>query len=435
MFLRSGKSRRCVEEKCKRKWQRVCSCCQKKLCEEHCRIHEDLNNPQLNPLIHQMNLFDQRLNGSALLGRSREELDQWRDKSMKTVDDFYRSKTDELQRCVETKLDEQRKEFEQIRVELTELIQREEKNEEQQTIERLQSQLTQMEQTFFQVQIRPLLIDAHSITIEESNRADSSALTSLTKIDRTITCEGEWGPGLASNSRYLLIDRHPHLCLIDSTSRIVKEIPWKFDFIRDMSWSLTLNGFLIITRHRELYLVNEKSLSIELIQNIEEQDWSSCTCSETSLYLTARREGTNLFQYDLLSSFALTKRWKPPQSCKSYEQILSSTYQNCKLALVISHVATHQVHFEVRLATTLDRICSLSLDLSHSLGQPFIRCSTFTADQWLIIDNHTSQLFQISADGRTERVVTLDTSPWNARLFTSHLLAVRTKNSVDFFKL
>ncbi|CAF1392321.1 unnamed protein product [Rotaria sp. Silwood1] len=434
--------RTCAIEKCKRKSRSICSCCNKSLCHDHLKEHDDLNNPQLNPLINEFNKLDEQLKSSntdKLIGDCRQKLVQWRDNCCKMINQLYEQKIHELdQRCLQ-KLDEQRTQLNQIRSKMTELIRQQESNQGHidsitVAIRHIQDEIKTIENTRLQLEIRPLTIDDSLIFIEEFE-PNKCNLVNLTTPYRTIDCAGEWGPVLASNNRYLLIDRHPNLCLINQKFEIIKQSPWKFDFIRDMCWSSTLNCFIVTTRSREIYLINEKTLAIELVQTIEEQDWSSCTCSDTSFYLTARREGTNIFEFNLLSSFALIKRWKPPHSCKHYEVILNTAYKNKTLALVISHSTTSIVHLELRSSITLDRLWLLDLNISHTIGQPLIRCSSLICDEWLVVDNNTSQLFHIKKDGQIKSVYPCNPSPWNAVLFGSNLLAIRTKNSVNFYKL
>lgn len=431
--------RTCSIDKCKHKWRVTCSCCKKQFCHEHLKEHNDLNNPQLNPLINEINHLDEQFklsNTDNLINDCRIKLDQWRENSFKLINQLYEEKSQELNQRSLQKLDEQRLQLNDIRSKMTQFIHQQETNTNSVdlTLQNIQHQLKILENTHFQIDIRPLIIDKNSIFIEEYQPNECN-LTNILTPNRTINCSGEWGPGLVSNNQYLLIDRHPNLCLINQQFEIIKESPWKFDFIRDMCWSSTLNSFILITRNKEIYLLNNKNLSTELIQTIEEQDWSSCTCSDTSFYLTTRREGTNIFQFDLLSSFQLIKRWKPPQSCKQYEIILNTAYQNKKLAFVISHSSTNIVQFELRSAITLDRIWSLKLDLSHTIGQSLIRCSPLKSDQWLIIDNNTSQLIHITKDGQIKITSQCNPSPWNAVLFGSNLLAIRTKNSLQFHKI
>lgn len=434
--------RTCAIDKCKHKWRVTCPCCKKNLCHEHLKEHNDLNNPQLNPLMNELNHLDEQVklsNTDKLINDCRTKLDEWRENSFKLINRLYEDKCQELNQRSLQKLDEQRSQLNEIRLKMTQFIHQQETNENNSEsnnliLRNIQHDIKILENTHFQINIHPLIIDKNSIFIEEYQPNECN-LTNLLAPYRTMNCIGEWGPGLVSNNQFLLIDRHPNLCLINQQLEIVKETTWKFDFIRDMCWSSVLNHFILITRNREIYLVNDKNLSMELIQTIEEQDWSSCTCSDTSIYLTARREGTNIYEFNLLSSFQLIKRWKPPQSCKQYEIILNTAFYNKKLALVISHSSTYIVQLELRSSITLDRLWSLRLDLSHNIGQSLIRCSPLKLDEWLIIDNNTSQLIHISKDGQIKTTSTCNTSPWNAVLFGSNLLAIRTKNTLQFHRI
>lgn len=442
MFLRSQMFRRCSVEKCKNKWRSVCSCCARKLCADHLKQHENLRNPNLNPLVDQINTLEERFKSSNkdfLLGNCRKQLEQWYKTSRDSLEQFYLEKCEELDRCCQSKLEQQQNQFDEVRSKLNEYIELKEtgKNLDESSpisLENLKHQLDQIEKTEFQIEVQPLQIDPTWINIEEPN-FNHVHLSNLLDVHQTIQCTGEWGPALSSNQNFLLIDRHPTLCLINRQSNVVKEIHWKFDFIRDMSWSATLSAFILITRNRQVFLVHEKNLAIEFVETIEQQDWLSCTSSDKYLYLTCLREGTNLFQFELSRSFPMVKRWKPPQSCKQYEQILNIKYLSSKLAFVISNMTTSYVHFEVRSSATLDRLWILKLDLFYAVGQPLIRCSAFLYDQWLIIDNNASKLFQITKDGQIQAIFKSDTSLWNAVLFTSHTLAIRTKNSVNFHQL
>ena len=260
--------RTCAIDKCKRKWREICSCCQKKLCREHLKEHEDFNNPQLNPLLDEIHQLDEQLKSSnalKLIADCREKLYQWRETSYQTINQFYEQKCQELDQRCQQKVEQQRTQINQIRSKVTELI-REQKNQEDQVdsmtsaIRDLQSEMKAIDKSHFQLNLRPLTVDDNLVLIEESEEKEFN-VSHLSTPYRTINCSGEWGPALVSNHRYLLIDRHPQLCLVNQQLEIVKEVPWKFDFIRDMSWSTTLNSFIVITRSREIYLVQEKTLS------------------------------------------------------------------------------------------------------------------------------------------------------------------------------
>lgn len=434
--------RTCAIEKCKRKSRSICSCCNKNLCPDHLKEHDDLNNPQLNPLINELNILDERLKAldkTQLIGDCRQKLDEWRDNCYRMINQLHQQKCQELDQLCSQKLDEQRVKLNEIRSKMSELISQRETNQNNMdlmipNVHHIHDEIKSIENTCFQLDIRPLKIDDYLIFVEEF-QPNKCNLSSLATPYRTISCSGEWGPALVSNSRYLLIDQHPNLCLINQDFKIVKQSPWKFDFIRDMCWSSKLNSFISITRNREIYLINESTLATEFVHAIEEKDWSSCTCSDTSFYLTARREGTNIFEFNLLSSFDLVKKWKPPHSCKPYEIILNTAYKNKTLALVISNSSTNRVNFELRSSATLDRLWLLELNITHGIGQPLIRCSSLKCDEWIVVDNNNAQLLHIRKDGQFAGILPCNSSPWNIAMFGYHILAIRTKNSVNFHKV
>ncbi|CAF3658784.1 unnamed protein product [Rotaria sp. Silwood1] len=115
--------------------------------------------------------------------------------------------------------------------------------------------------------------------------------------------------------------------------------------------------------------------------------------------------------------------------------MLNTAYKNKTLALVISHSTTSIVHLELHSSITLDRLWLLDLNISHTIGQPLIRCSSLTCDEWIIVDNNTSQLLHVKKDGQIKSVYPCNPSPWNTVLFGSNLLAIRARNSVNFYKL
>src|SRR5207248_35003 len=161
-----------------------------------------------------------------------------------------------------------------------------------------------------------------------------------------------------------------------------------------------LASFILINNEKEVFLVKENSLSIERLHKIEEEYWWSCTCSDTSLFLTNTTMGTNIFQFNLLSSFQLIKQWKPPISCKQHEYIDDIAYNNGRLALVIKVPSNNTVHLEVRSSTTLDQLWKIQLDVKKSWFQQTIRCCSLKYDEWLVVEGDTSQLFNILKNGK-----------------------------------
>ena len=390
-----------------------------------------------------MNFLDEQLKASSttrLIGHCLGKLDRWRHMSYQLIDQLYDETCRELHQRSLVKLDEQRRELNQLRIQVIALAPSETSNEK--TIDTIESALNHvrqgikaMEKHRFHLYVRPLKLDTSFITIEES-MVNASHLSLVDLPTRLIQCSGQWGPALAKNQRFLLIDRYPNLCLVNRQLKVVNESPCPFDFIRDMSWSSALRAFIAVTRAREIYRIDERTLTTQLIHRSEDNDWSSCVCSDSSLFVIARGQTSQIFQFNLLSpAFDLLKRWKPPHSCQHYELILHTSGNKRTLALVLSHATTQRVHFELRSPATLARLWSLELDVTSIVVQPLIRCSPFRFDQWLIVDERTSRLFQISKDGQVETIVPYPNSLFNALLFTSNLLAVRTKNAVHFHRI
>ncbi|CAF2716310.1 unnamed protein product [Rotaria sp. Silwood2] len=200
-----------------------------------------------------------------------------------------------------------------------------------------------------------------------------------------------------------------------------------------MCWSSILSSFIVINNEKEIFLVNDNSLSIECIQINEEHYWWSCTCSDTSIFLTNAIMGTNIFEFSLLSSFQLVKRWKPPLSCKKNEYIDDIAYNNGTSALIIKVSSNNTILSELRSSTTLDRIWLLQLDIKRNWFQQTIRCCSFKYDEWLIIEGKTSHIFHILKNGKMKAMGKYKPSPVNAVLFSSSILAIRTKTNFFFF--
>ena len=95
------------------------------------------------------------------------------------------------------------------------------------------------------------------------------------------------------------MDQRSYLQLFDQNLTLIKQYQWRNGFIRDMSWSSVLKNFILITNNQRIYLVNEDMTTIGHIQDLPEEDWSSCTCSDDSLFVTTNDRGTRVFQFDL----------------------------------------------------------------------------------------------------------------------------------------
>ena len=94
--------------------------------------HHDLVNAQLWPLADQINALSDLFNNVTLQEPScLTSLDQWRKDAHTTVDQFYERKHRQFEQFVQERRNKQRKELEQMRVDVTELIREQEATQEQ----------------------------------------------------------------------------------------------------------------------------------------------------------------------------------------------------------------------------------------------------------------------------------------------------------------
>jgi predicted secreted protein len=153
------------------------------------------------------------------------------------------------------------------------------------------------------------------------------------------------------------------------------------------------------------------------------------------LFLTNTTMGTNIFQFNLLSSFQLIKQWKPPNSCKQHEYIDDIKYNNGTLALIIKVSSSNTVYLELRSSTTLERMWKIKLDINQSWFQQTIRCCSIKYDEWIIVEGNTSHIFHILKNGKLKIMGEYKPSAMNAVLFGSNIFVIRTKENIFFHRL
>ncbi|CAF1151217.1 unnamed protein product [Rotaria sp. Silwood1] len=432
----------CVIDECKYMSRVLCHCCNKNLCLEHLKQHDEWIDSEINPLADEINILNDqliKLNIEELTNNDRDKLNQWRDECYKIINQFYEKKCQELnQRCIQ-QIDLLQIEIDQLRSKMTKSMC--EKDITIDDLETLKLNIYDVKRKLMQIKVKPmeidfypLIINENLISIEESKLYELDLLK-LSKSYKKFECTDKSWPTMASNEQILLIDQYPNISLFDRDLKIVKQSSWSYGFIRSMCWSSILSSFIVINNEKEIFLVKDNSLLIERIQINEEQYWWSCTCSDKSLFLTNTTMGTNIFEFSALSSYKLIKRWKPPLSCKKNEFIDDIAYNNETLAVVIKISSNNTVLFELRSSTTLDRIWSLQLDIKRNWFQQTIRCCSLKYDEWLVIEGNTSHIFHILKNGKMKAMGKYKPSPINAVLFGSNILAIRTKMNIFFYRL
>ncbi|CAF4319666.1 unnamed protein product, partial [Rotaria magnacalcarata] len=371
------------------------------LCRDHLKVHVDLINSRMNPLADEINTLDNQLSlliVDEVIDKYRQKLDKWRHECHATVDRFYEEKCQELQqRCVE-KVGEKQKKIHQLKLKTNELMREQEATHDD----------------IFDAD--PLIINKNFVYIEQwtSNELDLSTLSSPY---RTLACSQDSWAATTSNNHFLLIDQCPNLCLYDKQLTLLKEYPWEYDSIPDMCWSSTLNSFIIITNKNGVFLMNENLTSLECIQTIEKKRWLSCTCSDSTLFLTTNESGSNIFQFNLLLSFHFMKQWKSSQSCNSDELINNIAYNNETLALIIENRTNDKKRIELRSSSTFDQLWSTTFNASYRLEYWMDRVCVLKYNEWLVIDYGNSRLFHVSKDGQVKSKCSYKPTINNAVLF------------------
>ena len=78
----------CAIETCKRKSRAICLCCNKNLCPDHLKEHDDSMNSQINPLVDELNAAADQLSQISIDNVTniwRQKLDKWRDDAYSVI--------------------------------------------------------------------------------------------------------------------------------------------------------------------------------------------------------------------------------------------------------------------------------------------------------------------------------------------------------------
>ena len=378
--------------------------------------------------------YNRRLDQLDLDGRTKaihQQLQQWRQDAHQSVDEVYQRRVQEIDSYVQDK----KEKLDNVKSSL-QLVQT--RIDEQQVeldgdvlvaklrLSAIERDVGDIEQMFVKIHIRPLNIDDQYIWVEHEVR-----LQSLLTNPAVIPYANESSAAIASNDQYLLFHQNPHLCMIDSQSRLAKQIVWPHQLIRDMCWSEKLESFLLLTPNH-LYTLNEQ-LQLNVVPIVGRKSWFSCTCSEKSLYLSSHEWGSSIDEYDLLSLPNRITEWKPPSTCQPHEGINDIQYNHQTIALMINDPRDHHKRMELRTSGTFDIVWSLPL--SGGINIRLFTCCPIPRNEWLFIDGSTSSLHQISADGKLKEVQRYNSVPYRANLFGNKRLVVSAETNLNLYQL
>lgn len=428
----------CVITDCRRPANVLCYCCKENLCRKHYNEHDYLN-AKLNLLVDEIDTFDRQLSAvdfKKYTQISNDKLQQWRFDSYKAIDQYCDQKYREIEQHLMKIINFKREDVERVRTKLLELSQKRKLSLDvidslTSSLRTIENDMNDIDQKYLSIDTAPLIIDKQLIRIDEL-KVEQFDLAALTLVYKTIDNPRQGLYPIASNNQYLLIHREPNLCLVDRNIKTAKQTSWNYGQIFDMCWSSALSRFFLITLN-QIYIFDINSLSIERVDATQKLHWLSCTCSETSLFLSTNQKGSSICEFNLLNSMQAAKRWESPDTCSQDERIHDMVYNKGTLLLVIENSLNGKVRVELRSSARFDRLWSLQLDVGNQTK--VFKCCLLNNDQWLVVDSNSSRLFQITMDGKLKSSCFYNPIPSGACLFGYDMLAVSTLHGVNIHKL
>jgi hypothetical protein len=300
-------------------------------------------------------------------------------------------------------------------------------------IQSVRREIIQIEYKSIDININQLKIDDNFIQIGDEFIKQDFNLSALMPPLHVINRSEDSSKPLASNGRVLLMHHEDQLCLLNYDMTVRKQIPWTYGWIRDMCWSSTLSRFFLITIN-DIFTLVEDSMTLERLESKEKISLYSCTCSDTSLYITTDGLDPSVCEFRLSPTIELINRWQPSDLCRADEIIQDMVFNKGTLAFIIENRTTHTKRMELRLAQTFDQVWSVQFDTVDPLHNVYRLC-LFNYDEWMVTDWKLKQLYYITKDGQIKSTCTYDPVPYRCCQFGSNMLAISTKNSVNFHKM
>jgi hypothetical protein len=395
----------------------------------------------LNPFADEVNQLSDRLNHiniQNLAENLRERINHWRFDSHQKIDKYADEIQCKLDEFINTKLNKQVEGITHLRTTINQLIRKQDTtiqdlNSISSTIQYIRREITQIEYKSIDLNILPLEIDNRLIQIEDENLKREFDLATLMPPLHIINRSPESPKPLISNNRVLLIHHENQLCLLNQEMIMTKCIPWSYGWIWDMCWSSTLSRFFIITLN-EIFMLDEATMSLERLITKDRFSLCSCTCSDTSLYITTNESGSSICEFSLLPTIALKNLWQPADLCRANEIIQDIVFHKGTLAFIIENQTSLTKRMELRLAQTFDQLWSIQFDIVDQLHNAYRLC-LFNYNEWIVIDWKSAQLFYITKDGQIKSTCVYEPIPYRCCQFGSNMLAISAKNGINFHKM
>ena len=434
-------SQPCAIAGCKRISRALCHCCQQNLCRVHLNEHDEFLNEQLNPFADEINQLNDRLNHidvGSLRATYQRQLNHFREESHRKIDQYIDEKRRQLEDFIYIKINRQIEAVKDVKAAIKRLIDNQETttkdlNSLASTIQTIRREISQFEFKSMELNIHPLEINDRLIQIEGENTKRDWNLSTLMPPLHVINRSPESPKPLISNNRVLLTHHDNQLCLLNQEMNIIKSIPWSQDWIWDMCWSGTLSRFFIITLN-EIFTLDENSMRLERVPTKNTYSFSSCTCSDSSFYVSTHELGSIVCEFNLLPTVELINQWQTADLCSAQERIQDMIYHQGTFAVIINNETTSTKRMELRGVQTFDRLWSIPFDLADPLHNVFRLCS-FNYNEWIVVDWKGAQLFHITKDGQVKSISAYEPVPYRCCQFGPNLLAISARNSINFHRL
>lgn len=427
-------SGKCSIAKCTHPSHVLCHGCQANFCREHLFEHSNSIILQLNPLIDQVNQFDddsQQIDPANLLQTSYQRLEEWRQQTHHIVDVYFTEKVQELDDFIQKKLKQYQQDLHDVQQTIVVYKREQETTHEQ--INKLTYQVENLRKTFNDIKLNDMYMQLNTLTLQrdlikfERSLNVSTLPPNYQRIDRTETCCFP----LATNKELLLLHHVDTLLVVDKKSSIHRQTPWTNGSILDMCYSSALDRFIIINEN-EVFLFHEKKMKIEKVRSVPWQRYISCTCSEMLLYLVTRVYNSSLLQFSLKPKIEFVRKWPPSTVCNNDESIDGIVYNSNTLALMISKPEEKRIRLELKSTVTFNKIWSLPLDIIYD--NSIFRFCLINSNQWLVVDHKNTRLLQITKDGKLKTVSAYQPTPFCAIEFGDNVLAIVTTLAVNLHK-
>lgn len=427
---------KCSTEKCERNSYSTCNGCKSNFCREHMFEHAILVQLDLNPIILDVNGMSDvlaKLETKDVLRTSYERLEAWRQRAHQIIDMYYADKVRALDQYLTDKIERSKKSLLEMKAQIETYIREKETTHEHINFLKFQAQylksdVDKLKDNDFEINITPLTFDKNLINFNELFQ-----IPNVPPDYKTIERSDKSSTAIATDGHLLLLHQDTVLLLVDEELTVSKRVKWSHGPIYDMCFSSTLQKFIIINEN-EVFLLNRENMEIEKVRSIPWQEWFSCTCSETALYLSTKVYNSSLLQFNLLPSIKFCKRWSSPDICTNDEAIDGIVYNDQKLAIMISNDAEKVMRLELRSTTTLGLIWILPLNLIYNAQQAFRFC-IINGNEWLVADHSYEGLIQVTVDGKMKGACSYKPAACCLVEFGRKVLAVSTKEAVYLHRI